>query len=459
MSNNSPKNTLVENNIFQEAVKNLIDEKYSLILTQSAEKNSFIQEFGLFESLRTTKFLFNYLTKINKKNNIERVFIELLYKSLLETEKAAAGSSFFSFYFTLNFLKMQNEEVDKFNEMLLASLKKDREYLPTSKEFFEFIDEWFCYKSSWYKTFYKEIFNLTGLKSFTSIKQTNSTQLIIEVKNGYRFNGFIPKPFINNITNTVELRDLKIITVDGMIEKSSEIFNILNYSWDTKIPVVIVAQKFSDEVYNVLLTNNLKNKLQVYPFEIETSVDTLNQITDISVVSDTLPVSVLSGESLITKNTAELPSIEVCTIKDGELIIENKKTNKAVENHIRQLIKRKQEKQETYKVIEISDYNRLFDMRIERLLGSIVEIQVPKTWSKMQKNEFISFFDEIFKQLKHYNVYGTISEESKQILNSLPLQTNLFKESELTYQIIHGLRNAVSLTKLIQNSNSLILAI
>jgi hypothetical protein len=184
MSNNSPKNTLVENNIFQEAVKNLIDEKYSLILTQSAEKNSFIQEFGLFESLRTTKFLFNYLTKINKKNNIERVFIELLYKSLLETEKAAAGSSFFSFYFTLNFLKMQNEEVDKFNEMLLASLKKDREYLPTSKEFFEFIDEWFCYKSSWYKTFYKEIFNLTGLKSFTSIKQTNSTQLIIEVKNG-----------------------------------------------------------------------------------------------------------------------------------------------------------------------------------------------------------------------------------------------------------------------------------
>lgn len=459
MSKNSPKNTLIENNIFKETVRNLIDEKYSLILTQSSKKNSYIQEFNLFESLRTTKFLFNYLTKIDKKNNIERVFVELLYKSLLETEKAAAGSSFFSFYFALNFLTMQTNEVEKFNDKLLASIKKDREYLPTSKEFFEFINEWFTYKPLWYKELYKEIFNLTGVKSFTSIKQTNSTQLIIEVKNGYRFKGFIPKPFINNITNTVELRDLKIITVDGMIEKSSELFNILNYSWDTKIPIVIVAQKFSEEVYNVLLTNNLKNKLQVYPFEIETSVDTLNQITDISIVADVLPVSVLSGESLITKNTAELPSVELCVIKDGELVVENKKTNKAVENHIRQLIKKKQEKQDTYKVVEISDYNKLFDMRIERLLGSIVEIQVPKIWSQMQKNEFISFFDEVFKQLKHYNVYGTISEETREIINSLPLKTDLLRNSELTYQVIHGLRNAVSLVTLLQNSDNLILTI
>jgi len=459
MLNSRPKNVLIENNVFHESVRSLIEEKYGLLLDKSFNYNSFIQEYELFESLRSTKFLFNYLEKINPKNNQERVFVELLYKSLLETEKSASGSAFFSFYFTLNFLLMDNDKIKLFEEDILNSMKKEREYLPNSIEFFEFINEWFQYKPSWYKKFYKEVYSLTGVKSFTSIKPSNSTQLIVEVKNGYRFKGFIPNLFINNLTKTVTLQDLKFVLVDGMIEKGSEIFNILNYSHEHKVPVVLIAQKFSEEVYSTIATNFLKNKLQVYPFEIETAFDTLNQINDIAIVAGTLPISVLAGDSLITKNISEIPSVESCVISDGEFIIENKSTSKVVEQHIKNLIRKKQEKHSEYKVIEISDYDKLFDMRIERLLGSIVEIQIPKTWSKMKKNEFMSFFDEIFKQLKHYNVYGTVPNETLSIISSLPLKTNLLKNNELTFQIIHGLKNALSLVSLIKNSKNLILSL
>lgn len=459
MYNSRPKNTLIENNEFQTVVKNLIEEKYGLLLDQSFQKNSFIEEHQLFESLRSTKFLFNYLNKLNKKNGLERVFVELLYKNLLETEKNAAGSAFFSFFFILNFLLMEKEKVNSFEKELMISLKKEREYLPNYTEFYSFINEWFQYKPKWYKNLYKEVYSLTGLKSFTSMKPSNATELIIEVKNGYRFKGFIPDLFINNVSKTVTLQDLKFVLVDGMIEKASEIFNVLNFAHESKIPIVLIAQKFSDEVYSALAANFIKNKLQVYPFEIETAFDTLNQITDVAIVAGTIPISVLAGDSLITKKISEIPSVESCIIRDGEFIIENKKTTAEVESHIRNLIRRKHEKRSEYQVIEISDYDKLFDMRIERLLGSIVEIQIPNVWSKMKKNEFTSFFDEIFKQLKHYNIYGTASKETMNIISSLPIKTNLLKTNELNFQIIHGLKNALSLVRLLTDSNSLILSI
>lgn len=457
MLSNTPKNKLIENYDFFNKIKELIDEKYSLILEQDQQKNFFIEKYNLFENIRSTKFLFNYLRNFNQNDNFDRLFSELLYKTLVDIEKSVSGSAFYSFYFILNFLVMEKEKREQFLKEFDSLLKDLDDSIPNKKEFDLFLINYFKQKPEWYYELYKKVDELSGLRNRVLIKQSNSPNLILEAKLGYKFDGSIHPTFFKNNIKTLEINDFKTVLVDGIIEKASEIFNILNYCYETKVPVLLVAQKIDDEVLNIIAINHIRNNVPLYPFQLETSIFTLNQITDLSVVTGVIPISVLSGDSLITKNIETVKSADKCIINQDNFIIENKKTSADVENHIRFLIRKKQEKAEEYKTIEIKDYNTLYDKRIEKLLGSVIEIQVPNTWSKSKKNEFISFFDELFKKVKNYHTHGLVNKELLKLIKSLPLKTNLISEYELLLQVIYGLKSAYSFSDTILNSNAVLI--
>jgi hypothetical protein len=457
MLNPLPKNKLIEDNNFFNEIKELINEKYSLILRQEKSKNFYIEKYNLFENIRSSKFLFNYLRNYNKKNDIERLFIELLYKVLTDSEKSISGSSFFTFYFILNFLVMNQSKKQKFLEKFYSILDENNFNVPNKTEFELFTKQLFIQKPNWYYQLYKKINELSGIRNQVLLKPSNSSELILETKIGYRFNGSIYPAFFKNGIKTIEINDFKVVLVDGIIESSSEIFNILNYSFETKIPVLLFAQKFSEEVLNIIAANFIRNNVQIYPVELETSLYTLNQITDLSVICDSIPISVLSGESLITKNVKDMPFVEKCILTNTSFIIENKKTRQAVENHIRFLIKRKQEKAEEYKTIEISDYNKLYDSRIEKLLGNVVEVQIPKTWSQSKTSEFTSFFDNILRTTKNYYSHGLANQQLIDLIKDLPLESDLISDKELLLQIIYGVKFATSFTDTLSNVNAVII--
>lgn len=457
MSNRLPKNKLIENDKFFNEIKELINEKYSLVLKQEEAKNFYIEKYNLFENIRSSKFLFNYLRNFNKENEVERLFIELLYKVLSDSEKAVSGSSFFSFYFIINFLLMDEEKRKEFLYQFYEILKENDFSIPNKQEFESFTKLLFKQKPSWYYQLYKKMSDLSGIRNKVLLKSSNSLELILETKTGYHFNGSIFPVFFKNGIKIVELNDFKVVMIDGIIESSSEIFNILNFSFETKIPILLIAQKFSEEVLNIIAANFVRNNVPIYPVELETSIYTLNQITDLSVICDSLPISVLSGESLITKNIKDLPSVDKCILTSNNFIIENKKTNSAVENHIRFLIKRKQEKSEEYKTIEIDDYNKLYDKRVEKLLNSVVEIQIPKTWPSSKISEFSSFFDNVLRTTKNYYSYGLANQKLLDLIKSLPLDTSLISDQELLLQIIYGVKFATSFSETLSKVNSVII--
>ncbi|HNC58424.1 MAG TPA: hypothetical protein PLP33_23560 [Leptospiraceae bacterium] len=457
MISNSPKNKLIENNEFFNNIKELIEEKFSLILEQNQNKNFYIEKYNLFENIRSTKFLFNYLRNYDKKNDFDRLFSEMLYKTLTDIEKSVSGSAFYAFYFILNFLSMNKVQRETFITDFEKILKENENYLPNKNEFELLLTELFKQKPNWYFNFYKKLNELAGLKNRVLLKTSNSSNLIIEMKTGYKFDGSIHPLFFKNGIKTLEINDFKVVLVDGIIEKSSEIFNILNFCHETKTPVLLIAQKFDDEVLNIIAVNYIKNGVPLYPFQLETSLYTLNQITDLSVITGTIPISVLSGDSLITKNIESIKTTERCIINQDNFIIENKKTSAEVENHIRFLIRKKQEKANEYKTIEISDYNTLYDKRIEKLLGSVVEVQIPKTWSNSKTNDFMSFFDELLKKIKTYYTHGLVDEKLLQHIKTLPIKTSLISKHELLLQVIYGLKAAVSFSETLLNTNALII--
>jgi len=459
MLNRIPKNKLIENDKFFNEIKELINEKFSLILNQDRAKNFYIEKYNLFENIRSSKFLFNYLRNFNKENDVERLFIEIFYKILADSEKAINGSSFFTFYFILNFILMEEETKLNFTKQFYKILEENNFDVPNKNEFDIYVKNLFEQKPKWYYELYKKMNELSGLRNQIILKQSNSLNLVLETKSGYHFNGTIHPIFFKNGIKTIEINDFKPIIVDGIIENSSEIFNILNYSYETKTPILLISQKFSEEVLNIIAANYTRNNVPIYPIELETSLFTLNQVTDLSVICKTLPISVLSGESLITKNAKDIQIVEKCIIRQDSFIIENKSSRQDVENHIRFLIKRKQEKTEEYKSIEIDDYNKLYDSRIEKLLGSIIEVQIPKTWSKTKITEFSSFFDNVLKTTKNYYTHGLANEKLLNLMNNLPLKTNLISSQELLLQIIYGIKFASSFTDTLNKVNGAIIQI
>jgi hypothetical protein len=90
-------------------------------------------------------------------------------------------------------------------------------------------------------------------------------------------------------------------------------------------------------------------------------------------------------------------------------------------------------------------------------LGSVVEVQIPKTWSNSKTNDFMSFFDELLKKIKTYYTHGLVNEKLLQHMETLPVKTSLISKHELLLQVIYGLKTAVSFSETLLNTNALII--
>jgi hypothetical protein len=392
----------------------------------------------------------------DKKNEVERVISYFLLKNLSIAEKACPGSSFFSFLFFVNFFLMKKEKKQEFENEFKKLINITSDRIPNRNEFEALKAEFFKEKPPWVFQLYNQVNELSGLKGVVSIKPQNVPYLTVEVKKGYRFPISLDEVFFLG-SNKIELIDAKICFIDGMIEKQSEIINLLNSAFETKQPLVLVAQKYSDEVLAILATNHQRKVVKVYPLLVEPSIFSLNQIGDMAVTCNSDLISTLSGDSLITKRFDKLQNVNSITITNKEIVILHPESDKNVSAHLRTLLQKKSESNKQYQAIEISDFNKLYDNRIERLLGNITELQVPLNWSEQKRNEFISFFDESLRKLKTYHTHGVASNEIMELLKTkLPLKTHLLNEKELILPIYYGLIYASSLFETISASKRLV---
>ena len=78
---------------------------------------------------------------------------------------------------------------------------------------------------------------------------------------------------------------IKVLLVDGLIEKVSELDKLLNKSFETKNTLMIVAQGFSEEVVATVWNNNNRGIFDVMLARLPQSLESLNVLNDISAVS------------------------------------------------------------------------------------------------------------------------------------------------------------------------------
>ena len=220
----------------------------------------------------------------------------------------------------------------------------------------------------------KEAIRLAGIEGNIVVEENEQTNVSVELQFGYNFKvnpyrGFIPQ-FGTWLRNNV-----KVLLVDGMIEKVSELDKILSKSYQTKVPLLMLAQGYSEEVIATLHSNNSRGTFDILPVRLEGNLDSLNMLGDIAVVCGTDVVSTLKGEMLCFVDYDNLPLVEKISLTSDVLTVNNTKSRGSVISHLNYLNTRRNNQTENSTVSDIAD---LTTKRIQNLLAHVVKIGIPK---------------------------------------------------------------------------------
>ena len=232
-------------------------------------------------------------------------------------------------------------------------------------------------------TLTKEAIKLAGIEGNIVVEEGDVANSVVELQFGYNFavdpfKGFVPQ-FGTWIKNNV-----KVLLLDGMIEKVSELDKILMKSFETKIPLLLIAQSFSEEVIATIYTNTSRGNFDVTPVRLQQSLDALNMLNDIAVVSGCDVVSTLKGEMVSFVDYDALPIVQKASITGKVLTIQNNSTRKNVIAHLNYLNTRRSEQLENAVVTDVAD---LTTKRIGNLLAHIVKITIPKKEAASRKSK------------------------------------------------------------------------
>lgn len=243
--------------------------------------------------------------------------------------------------------------------------------------------------------------SLAGLEGKIFVENGKQPNYLVEYRDGYTFAAKPFKFFLDPKHGTWEKDNCKIMVLDGLIEKVSEIDHILQKCFETKQALVIVAQGFSEEVVATLKANQERKNFDCIPVRIMPDIESLNMINDIGVVCGAIPISSLKGELLCFVKFEELPTVENIKCNVKEIAIQNSSTRAAVNSHIRALLEKRNEN------FEIEDVQNLIDNRLKTMVSSAVIIHLENASSMVIDTTRIQL-DNALRSAKTILNYGTV---------------------------------------------------
>lgn len=352
------------------------------------------------------------LLKTDEKNRTAHMFLSLLFKDIYKTEVLSAKSGQISFLFALNFIKnilksdlsLDNEQTlfaDWDKAIQTVKTKLEQISVTPSETDLKNIVHLSCQDDLLTEVCWNALL-VSGLEGKIFIENTKNESYIVESKDGYSFN---LKPYSFFLTNNVwQAKEAKALIVDGFVENVSEFDGIINAAYESKQPLVIISQGFSEEVISTLYINYQKKNLNVIPIRVKTDLNSINIINDISVVCGCEPISSLKGQLLTFVKWDDLPTVNKFIVTGEKTTIENAKTRAGVSNQIRMLMEKRQDRH----VIE--DIQDLIDIRIKNLTANSVIINLPNA-PPLKLDEQRVKLDNAFRQVKTVLNYGFIKTE------------------------------------------------
>jgi hypothetical protein len=214
-----------------------------------------------------------------------------------------------------------------------------------------------------------EAVNLAGLEGKVYIENGKQDSYLIEQKLGHTFKVNPYRFFLKN-NDKWEATNCKVILIDGVIEEASELENILIKSCETKIPLMILAQGFSEEIVATLKANEERGNFDCIAIRVMPDLDSINVISDIAKCCNTMPITSLKGDRLCFVNYDEIPIVDKIRCNRAEIIIENKSSGPAVAGQLRYLVEKRQNE-------PVDDIVNLLDKRLRSLVANSVVIHLP----------------------------------------------------------------------------------
>lgn len=248
-----------------------------------------------------------------------------------------------------------------------------------------------------------ELAGLTGVIKFENGKEPE--KYLVELTTGCNFSLKLYSEFLSS--QEYKAPNCKILLVDGIVEKVSELENILIKNSENKEPLIVVAQMFSEEVIATLKCNLDNGKLNILPLILPQEIENINVLNDIGIVCGTDVVSCLKGEMISFVKYDDLKVVDeaVYNKTTQKLTINNKTTRGSVSLQIQSLLEKKQEGS------RISDIETIYDRRIQNLLSRVVTIWLPKKLSEVENKKARILADLCLRNIKSAVSCGVVLQK------------------------------------------------
>lgn len=358
---------------------------------------------------------YHFISKfLEPHTKLEKNLFSWLMRTANKTEDFAANASYYStvsFFVLLNeWIKYasedlqtnsQEETLEKFKNAVeeLKKILEDSSTIMKEKDIPNLLHKTLNDKTL--EVVIHEALNLAGLQGFISVEEGYSDAYSIEMRTGYNFPLPVSKGFLHG--NSWEYSDVKVLVVDGVVEKVSELDKILQKNSQTMTPLVFFAQGFSEEVLATLKVNFDKKRLNIVPVKAPPDVETLNLLNDVAIVSGAQTVSTLKGDLLIYVDYDSLPVVESVKCTTEAVLIRNSKTSGAVGNQVRNILEKREQKQR-----EAIDLAALYENRVKNLISHSVILKLPKMTKPEAENTKIKI-DICLRTFKANLNYGVVN--------------------------------------------------
>lgn len=345
----------------------------------------------------------NFLGWLRSDDEVENLILDVLEQFSQKSETIGVGSA-------INVAKnILSGILPKTFEEIQEDMKKSR--YPMQGDFENIIDQKFDLR---FRNLLKEILHSSESDANVFLKREHVMKIIIEKMDGYIFS-------LSSAFNTeFDERNVQCVVIDGFVESVGEIHHILEHFSQSKIPGIIFARNFANDVITTLQHNKLSGRMNLLPILVTFNVEDLNTLVDLAVISGGSIVSSDKGELIKSIVANSLPAIDRAIYKNGKLVLINSKTASSVSFHLKNLRK---------KIDEIDEFRKkLYEYRLSSLSPNCLKISIP-IGKKFDDVE--SSIDLFLRMVRSALLFGIVEVDEKIIPSTSYLSSTAFTKKFL----------------------------